>query len=317
MSHSLEKKSLHVMGVETRYLEHGAGETVMVLLHNGLFSKDGFCADAFAWEHNIRSLAQDFRVVALDLLGQGATGLPRSQEDYSYAGVIAHVRAFLDVAGIRRAHLVGHDQGALVAIRIAIEAPESVLSCVIVNSPSVAPWGDSVPNLTLKNALTPLYSRDSQAWVLARQSFSTHHVRTGQLLEAAEANGRSAKFAQLRRQLGQPGMDLQLVRSTNKAKVDTFVHLREKGLKVPALLLWGTEDPMSSSNYVTQWGASADSNSAIGHARALFNLIQTRQPMTRLSFIGRAGYMPFREQPEVFNEIVAGFARAVDAAGHP
>ncbi|MDB5779899.1 MAG: hypothetical protein JWP93_2264 [Polaromonas sp.] len=313
MSHLYDKKSVNVKGVETRFIEHGQGDTVMLLLHNGLFSKDGFCADALLWEHNIANLAQGFRVLALDLLGQGATALPQAREDFSYAGMVAHTRNFLEALGIQRAHLVGHDQGALVAMRIAIESPESVLSCVVVNSPSVAPWGDSVPNLTLKNALAPLYGRDSQAWVLARQSFTAHHVWTGQLLETAQAHGRSDKFAQLRRQLSDKDMELQLVRSTNKAKVDTFVHLREKGVKVPVLLLWGTADPMSSSNYVTQWGASRDSNSAIGHARALFNLIQSRQQMTRLSFISRAGYMPFREQPEVFNEMVAGFARAVDA----
>ena len=312
MIHSLDKKTVVIEGVQTRYVEYGQGESVIVLLHNGLFSKDGFCASAQMWEHNIEGLGQSFRVIAPDMLGQGDTGLPQMLDHYSYDGMVAHTRAFLAALHIKRAHLVGHDHGGLVAMRIAIEAPESVASCTIVNSPAVAPWGDNVPNVTLQGALHPLYSRQSQAWVLARQSFTAHHVTTGQLLDTAHVHAQSDKFSLLREALSGNSMDLQFVRSVTKTKVNTFVHLREKGVCVPIFLLWGTEDPMSSSNYVTQWGAGTDSNSAIGHARALFNLIQTRQPMTRMSFIGRAGYMPFREQPEVFNEMVSGFARAVD-----
>ena len=75
MNHPLEKKSLSVAGVETHYLEQGAGDTTMVLLHNGLFSKDGFCADALAWECNIASLARDFRVIAVDLKREDHPGL--------------------------------------------------------------------------------------------------------------------------------------------------------------------------------------------------------------------------------------------------
>jgi pimeloyl-ACP methyl ester carboxylesterase len=313
MNFSSDKQSVDVNGVATRYFDHGRGESVMLLLHNGLFSKDSFCADAVVWEHNMQNLGESFRVIALDMLGQGGTDLPTNEDDYSYDGMVNHTLAFLKALGVERAHLVGHDEGAMVAIRIAIKAPESVLSCTLVNSPAVAPGGDYVPNLTISGPLQPVYGRDSQAWVLGRQSFTPHHVTTGRLLDAATANATSEKFGRLRAKLNEKSMQLRLIRSITRTKVDTFVHLRENGLKVPVLLLWGTEDPMSASNYVTQWGASTDSNSAIGHARALFNLIQSMQPMTRMSFIGRTGYMPFREQPDVFNQIVGGFARAVDA----
>ena len=56
MIHSLDKKTVVIEGVQTRYVEYGQGESVIVLLHNGLFSKDGFCASAQMWEHNIEGL---------------------------------------------------------------------------------------------------------------------------------------------------------------------------------------------------------------------------------------------------------------------
>lgn len=313
MAYPLSKKSIDVHGVATRYLERGQGDAVMVLLHNGLFSKDGFCADSLAWEHNLERLGRQFRVLAPDMLGQGETELPRHRDDYSYAGMVAHVRGFLNALGVRRVHLVGHDQGATVALHIALDAPECVASCTVVDSPTVAPSGDGLPNSTIAGALHPLYSRDSQAWVLARQSFTAHHVTSGHLLEAAAAHAKSEKFARLREQLAAEGMELQLLRSATRAKVDAFVRLREHGVRVPVLLLWGADDPMSSANHVVQLGASPESNSAIAHARAVFNLVRTRQPLTRLSIMARAGYMPFREQPEAFDAIVGGFAQAVDS----
>lgn len=176
-----------VSGGVTAYLEHGAGETAVVLLHNGLFGQNLICSNAACWEHNLAALGEGIRPVAIDLLGHGGTAPPDAPDAYSYAGVVAHACAAIGALGIRRAHLVGHDQGGMVAVRLAIEDPGLVASCTVVNSPSVAPGGDAVPNLTLTRSVEPLFSRESQGWVLARQSFAPHHIETGRFLATASA----------------------------------------------------------------------------------------------------------------------------------
>jgi len=313
MNKAHERKAVEVGGVRTEYIEAGQGDSVLLLLHSGLFSQDGVGASAWMWEQNLARLARDFRVIAPDLLGQGGTGYPAAAEHYSIDAMVGHVQDLLSVIGVERAHLVGHDHGAMVALLLAMRNPALARSCVVVNAAAVAPSGDAVPNLTLAAAPQPPYSRGSQSWILERQSVNPHHVSEGRFLEAAVEYTSTSRFAQAREHLRSREMQLQLLRSTNKAKLEVFVHLRERGIHVPTLVLWGTQDPMSSADYVQQWGTSRDSNSSIAFARAVFNLVQARQPLTRLCLVARAGYMPFREQPKVFDEIVGAFARSVES----
>ncbi|MBI2768008.1 MAG: alpha/beta hydrolase [Burkholderiales bacterium] len=312
MNKPFERKAVEVRGIRTEYIEAGQGGSVLLLLHSGLFSQDGVGASAWMWEQNLARLARDFRVIAPDLLGQGGTGYPTVAEHYSFDAMVGHLGDLLSVIGVERAHLVGHDHGAMVALLLAIRSPALARSCVVVNAAAVSPSGDAVPNLTLAAAPQPPYSRGSQAWILERQSVNPHHVSQGCFLDAAVDSTSTYRFTQAQEHLRSREVQLQLLRSTNKAKLEVYVHLRERGIHVPTLVLWGTEDPMTSADYVQQWGTSRDSNSSIAFARAVFNLIQARQPLTRLCLVARTGYMPFREQPQVFDEIVGAFARSVE-----
>src|SRR5690606_27152553 len=116
-------------------------------------------------------------------------------------------------------------------------SPDLIQSCTVVNSPTLAPSGDSVPNTALTGALQPLYSRSSQAWVLGRQSYTPHHIHEGRLLDVAAAHAGSEKFVRLRSILNDKAVQLQLTRSTNKTKIDTYAYLRSNDMRVPVLLV--------------------------------------------------------------------------------
>src|SRR5262245_40009740 len=110
---------IDVHGLRTRYREAGQGERVVVLIHGGLFSQNGFCMSSAAWDAVVPRLADDGRVYALDTLGQGLNDPPRRDADYTIAAMIEHLKGFVDAIGAKKPHLVGHDEGAMLAVRLA------------------------------------------------------------------------------------------------------------------------------------------------------------------------------------------------------
>jgi haloacetate dehalogenase len=92
----------------------------IVLLH-------GFPQDHHAWRHVAEQLRQDRRVVAIDLRGYGRSDRPDGgPEAYAKRVMAADVIGVLDHLGERRAAVVGHDRGALVAFRAALDHPDRV-----------------------------------------------------------------------------------------------------------------------------------------------------------------------------------------------
>lgn len=75
------------------------------------------------------------RVIAPDLVGLGRSDKPARLEDYSVARHCAWMRAALiDGLGLRDIHLVLHDWGGIVGLRILGEHPERIASVVISNT---------------------------------------------------------------------------------------------------------------------------------------------------------------------------------------
>ncbi|EHY89277.1 alpha/beta fold hydrolase [Saccharomonospora azurea] len=110
-------------GIRLHVAELGAGPAVL-LLH-------GFGEFWWAWHHQLRALADaGYRVVAVDLRGYGDSDKPpRGYDGWTLAGDVAGlVRAL----GERRAHLVGHAWGGLLAWSVAALHPRVVASVSVV-----------------------------------------------------------------------------------------------------------------------------------------------------------------------------------------
>lgn len=71
-------------------------------------------------------LAQHFRVVVMDLRGNGRSDRPDRQEDYSFDHYYADFVAVLDALEVDRTAVVGISATAMTAIRLAAEQPERV-----------------------------------------------------------------------------------------------------------------------------------------------------------------------------------------------
>ena len=104
--------------------EAGAGDPV-VLLHAGV-------ADRTMWAEHLQPLADaGHRALAVDLPGFGEA-TPAPVEDAPWLDVLET----MDELGIARATLVGNSFGGAVAQRVAVLAPERVLSLALISSPA-------------------------------------------------------------------------------------------------------------------------------------------------------------------------------------
>ncbi len=110
-------------GLSHHVIVEGDGPAVL-LLH-------GFPDTAEMWRAQISALGDaGFRTIAPDLRGRGNTEQPAWVEDYALPNIVQDVVAIMDALGVERAHVVGHDWGAVVAWSLAAYLPERVSSLV-------------------------------------------------------------------------------------------------------------------------------------------------------------------------------------------
>lgn len=90
----------------------------------------GLGAWSYTWRHLIPAIAAKRRVVAVDLLGHGATDAPR-RADYTPRGLLNHVERALAALAIDRAVWVGNSLGGGLALLEAIERPRAVAGLIL------------------------------------------------------------------------------------------------------------------------------------------------------------------------------------------
>jgi haloacetate dehalogenase len=107
-------------GVALNVATGGSGSPI-VLLH-------GFPQTHLMWRHVAVDLAAEHTVICPDLRGYGASDKPADVDGqvYSKRTMAADVVAVARALGHERFALVGHDRGALVAIRAGLDHPETV-----------------------------------------------------------------------------------------------------------------------------------------------------------------------------------------------
>lgn len=113
-------------GVSLNAAVGGSGSPV-VLLH-------GFPQTHLMWRHVAADLAADHTVICPDLRGYGASDKPPAtgEDVYAKRTMAADVVALAAELGFDRFALAGHDRGALVAFRAALDHPAAVthLACL-------------------------------------------------------------------------------------------------------------------------------------------------------------------------------------------
>ncbi|CAH1737094.1 unnamed protein product [Aphis gossypii] len=121
-----------VKGVKLHYVECGdpKGEIVL-LLH-------GFPSCWISWHHQIPTLSEHFRVIAVDLKGFGDSDKPSARKSYRVEILIEELVMFLSMLGVdghNKCHVIGHDLGALLGWYLVNLWPNYVSKFVAISCP--------------------------------------------------------------------------------------------------------------------------------------------------------------------------------------
>jgi haloacetate dehalogenase len=110
------------------------------------------------WHKVAPALAADFTLVLPDLRGYGDSDKPATTADhapYSKRAMAADMLALMRRLGHERFFVCGHDRGARVAHRLALDAPEAVAALMLL---------DISPTLTMYERTTMDFAREYYHW---------------------------------------------------------------------------------------------------------------------------------------------------------
>jgi len=119
---------LKARGLE--YEEHGQGEPVL-LIHGA------FISDALSLVAREAALTERHRVIWYRRRGHG--GSKSQSGEFSIAEQARDAQALLTHLGVERAHVVGHSGGGVIAVALALQAPQLVRSLVVLESAIMPP----------------------------------------------------------------------------------------------------------------------------------------------------------------------------------
>ena len=273
--HADHSRFANVDGVNVHYQESGsATDPAVVLLH-------GFSSSTMVWSNVFHCLAEKgHRVLALDLLGHGYSGKPRTAE-YNIESQARMVNGFLSALGIEQANLIGSSYGGAVAATLALDYPSRVRNLVLVgtvanNAPTKYLLMRLFSSPLIGDVLTPFLVGSRR---LLRRRMKRVYDRHSLVLDERRVE---ARHQPLRAANTQRAM-IRTIRRWNATRIERDAHL----IKQPTLLIWGENDrdvPLPNGQRLNQLMAGS-----------------------RLVVFRNCGHLPHEEYPKEFVKVVSEF----------
>ncbi len=272
---SFERRTIHVDGLTTSYLEAGTGEPV-VLLHGGEFGGGA----EIAWENTIGSLAEHYRVLAPDMLGFGESAKVVDFTD-GRGMRIRHIARFCEVLGVSPAHFVGNSMGA---INLLVDTTSEHPMLPVRSLVAICGGGDIQRN----EHVAALYDYDATfdamraivAALFAGPGYPADDAYVQRRYESSIAPGAWESLAAAR--FRRPGLEAPPTPSSARAY---------DRISVPVLIIEGAADKL------LPLGWSADIAGRIRGARS--------------AVVADAGHCPHIESPDAVNELLLDFLKGV------
>jgi pimeloyl-ACP methyl ester carboxylesterase len=253
---------------------HGDGLPV-VLLH-------GTPAHSIIWRNVVPILVEaGLQVHLFDLLGFGASEFPQNQ-DTSVAAQRVLLEQLLEHWGLERTHMIAHDIGGAVALRLAIDLPQRLLSLTIADVVSYDSWpSPSWQNIREHYSEHAVMDAEEHRQLMIRQlrmAVFNKEVMQGELLEAY--------LAPITGLIGQQAFFKNQVAHYDSRYTADFAQ-RLPQLNLPVQILWGAEDEWQPSSYAHRLHGDIAGST--------------------LQLIDNAGHFLMEDQPRVFAEKASAF----------
>ena len=290
---AIQEQWVGVHGTRTRYLEGGAGEHV-VFVHGG-FAGDNSNADcAELWDQNYSELAQQYHCIAVDRLGQGFTENPIDDGDYAMAGSVRHLICFLEMLDLGPVHIIGHSEGALAVAQITLQRPDLIKSSTLASSGLAAP-GSGRGEFVRSLCPHPAFSQERARYMIEQSSFKADHITSEWFSKVQSILNSEKHRSASHNMIGRGLFELRYINQLRIEREAMFGLLERQSLPRPVMLFWGYNDPLAP----------------IEQAYRLYDLLAKNQLRCQLHVANQAGHYAIREQPSMFNRVLANFVEDV------
>ena len=112
-----QSRYMEVLGSRMHYVDEGEGEPILFLHGNPTSS--------YLWRNIIPFVTDDYRAIAVDLIGMGKSDKP--DLDYTYQDHKRYLDAFIETLELRDVTLVLHDWGTVLGFDYAVEHDDNVV----------------------------------------------------------------------------------------------------------------------------------------------------------------------------------------------
>lgn len=216
-------------GLSLSYLDSAPGDLarpVVLLLH-------GFPDHAAMWTAQIDALhAQGYRAIAPDLRGYGESAIPPRIADMQMRRLIEDAAALLDTLGIAKAHVVGHDWGAVLAWMFAAHYADrtQTLTAISVGHPT------AYARAGLDQKLAGWYTLFFQLrGICERILLGNGRISAGSLLRT------HPQVDEVMRRMREPGR-LSAALAIYRANLASVLFTRQPDVQAPTLGIWSRGD---------------------------------------------------------------------------
>lgn len=209
---------------------------VLVLLH-------GFAASLHSWEPWVAVLADEYRLISIDLPGHGITGSTPAA-DYSRQSMSDFLHSVVNWRNLDRFILVGHSMGGGVALNYTLDHPQKIAGLVLIGASGLQEdSGDTSPGLfSLENH--PILAR-LMRYITPRDSIRQTMIDSYGL----ESHVTEALVDRYHDLLLHGDNRAAMIKRLLQKPTDAQMDRRLPEINVPVLLLWGSADRLVELKY--------------------------------------------------------------------
>lgn len=214
----------------------GHGGTAVILIH-------GFGTSSFLWRNVAPAITEaGHTAYAVDLFGHGESDRP-ADSDFGISAQAEYLDAAMTALRVARGIVVGIDIGGDVALRLAATRPERVEKLVLVNTPAF----DEIPSrdITQMQRSTAKFAFRTTRGVLGAAPL-IEGVLKGSVADPETHMPVKLIARYLAPFAGRDGVN-HLLTLASSISADDMEDVDLKTIHVPALVIWGEEDPWTDS----------------------------------------------------------------------